>query len=120
MDASSIPPTPPDESALSSARDWVEAVTRRHLAAKEAEVDVEVTEVIDPSEVKVTEVIDPSEVKVTRVRRAERNEVQGILSDTFIVDFDYVVRDSGATKEASIFVKVPLKGQLINVVFCIL
>ncbi len=107
-DEEPIPPTPTGEAGFDPA--WVEAVTRRHLAKKEEE-----KEGGEEGEV------DPDRIRVTRVIRAVPNEVQGILSTTFVVDFVYEVL-SGAKedgedaeekkkrREASIFVKVPLKG----------
>ncbi len=61
----------------------------------------------------VSEGLDPDQVCVNIVK-ARKNDVQGILSTTYIVDFEYSIK-GGETKAKSIFVKVPLKGNRVVV-----
>ena len=112
MAEETIPPTPQKETEFNPK--WVNAVMRRYF-----EVDLGV----DPEAVEVTEV------------NAAKNEVQGILSITYVVNFKFKVADSEEYAEGnrrvtkqyhldakymmfhfteesrSIFVKVPLQGE---------
>lgn len=91
-----VPPTPESEGGFDVA--WVASVAKEYLEGKEEE----------------EEEGEGGEVTVTEVTRAARNEVQGILSTTFVVDFNYTRGEEEEPKEGSIFVKVPLKGQDFN------
>ena len=71
MAEETIPPTPQKETEFNPK--WVNAVMRRYF-----EVDLGV----DPEAVEVTEV------------NAAKNEVQGILSITYVVNFKFKVADS--------------------------
>ncbi len=89
---SEIPPTPQSEAEFTP--EWTKAVMRSYF--------------VDDLEV------DPGDVEVTEVRAA-KNEVQGILSVTYVVDVKYRVRKGAENEEEegekSIFVKVPLQGE---------
>ncbi|XP_059096049.1 uncharacterized protein LOC131890667 [Tigriopus californicus] len=49
-----------------------------------------------------------TDIEIVQVQ-AQKNEVQGILSETFVVDVDF--RHQGNEESKSIFVKVPLHGE---------
>ncbi len=96
------PPTPNDESGFDS--EWVQAVTRDYLAKLDSDEQDSDDGETSP---------DPDKIKVTKVVKAVKNEVQGILSTTYVVDFEYQILDGNdgcETKDKSIFVKIPLKG----------
>ncbi len=94
---SSVPPlTPTDESGFDPA--WVAAVALTHLASLEEEEGLAN--------------VEPEQIRILRVVRAERNEVQGILSTTYVVHFEYCIEGrEEQVKEQSLFVKVPLRGK---------
>ena len=53
--------------------------------------------------------LDPKDIDILSVQ-ACKNEVQGILSTTYIVDAKYKNSEEEEEKDLSLFVKVPLKG----------
>lgn len=64
--------------------------------------------------------LDPDKIEIKSFE-AKKNELQGILSTTFIVDVEFIHGDEEMHK--SIFVKVPLKvsnqDQIFLIVLCI-
>ena len=89
-----IPPTPEREEDFDVA--WAEAVTTDFIKERVKE-DEDLDEVSEAIEIK----------RVT----AKKNEVQGILSTTYIVSIHFTLSGEDQEREASVFVKVPLKDE---------
>ena len=86
-----LPPTPQTEADFTP--EWFRFVTRNYFKEEGR---------------------DPDKITVVSVK-AVKNELQGILSTTFVVDGELQIEDPGEDEEAeetlSIFVKVPLQGE---------
>jgi len=87
-----LPFTPNNEDEFTA--DWVQKVASDYLKGEEENSE---------------EIGEP----IIKEVWTKKNELQGILSTTYIVKFKYHFQgDDGQEREKSIFVKVPLKGEL--------
>lgn len=91
-DEDGIPPTPQTEAEFTP--DWFRAVTRKYFEQEGR---------------------DPDKISLVGEVRAAKNELQGILSTTFVVEADLRNEEPNEDVEEeevfSIFVKVPLQGE---------